>query len=562
METDPSAPDPARPADAWRLLTPFVVALAIFVILATSLALTKAPWCDEGWFANPAYNLAFHGQMGTNVLEPSGHFLNAYLKGIQERTYYVVPIHMVALAGWFKIFGFSLLAMRAYSMVWGALGLLFIFYILYRLFPDPRVAQLGTLMTAIDFIYLWNSADGRMESSANALALASMAAYLYLRERNFRNAVLVSQVLGAAAVFTHPNALLVLLALPVLVWRFDLRQVRFRHLFLAAAPYLILGALWSLYIAQSPAEFAAQFLANAAGPNSMRRWTGIIQPWLAFWMEARRYLNTYVSKSGLWSGVMNPWMILVPIFYVASLVWFTWNRRRFPAPVRAFLACTLTVVLAVTFLNGFKAPNYMMYLVPFYNASLAFWLLHRWRFGLDSKIAAAVVGIAFVSLQIAASVQHVRADEYHRDYLPLIARLKKEQTAGKTILGTAAIGFGMGFQGFADDWRLGQYSRLDPDIIVVDRSYRAFTKWYEDDEPSVFSHIVSTLTSNYRLTSSAGTFWIFERVRPGDAAPPFIDIRYLGMQRKGKKADYLFKQLLAQNGCDSLKEPFSRAASF
>ena len=74
--------------------------IVVFLTLATALARTKAPWCDEGWFANPAYNLAFHGQMGTNVLEPSGHFLNAYLSGIQERTYLMVPNHMVALAGW------------------------------------------------------------------------------------------------------------------------------------------------------------------------------------------------------------------------------------------------------------------------------------------------------------------------------------------------------------------------------------------------------------------------------------------------------------------------------
>ena len=120
MKTDagttllPAVPDPVREGveiatrgKLW-LLSPLVAAIAIFVVLATALALTKAPWCDEGWFANPAYNLAFHGQMGTNVLEPSGHFLKTYLNGIQERTYIMVPNHIVALAGWFRIFGFSL----------------------------------------------------------------------------------------------------------------------------------------------------------------------------------------------------------------------------------------------------------------------------------------------------------------------------------------------------------------------------------------------------------------------------------------------------------------------
>ncbi len=565
MEIDPPAPDRTRlafqPANrgTLRLLGPLAVAIAIFVGLATSLAFTKAPWCDEGWFANPAYNLAFHGYMGTNVLEPSGHFLNAYLKGIQERTYIVVPIHMVALAGWFRLFGFSLLAMRAYSIIWGVLGLLFLFYILYRLFPDARVAQLGTLLTAIDFMYLWSSADGRMESCANALALASLAAYLYLRERNFRNAVLVSQVLGAFAVFTHPNALLVLLVIPVVIWRFDRSQVHLRHLFLAAAPYLFLGAIWSLYIAQNPSEFAAQFFANAAGPNSERRWTGIVQPWLAVGLEAKRYFDTYVA-SGLWSGVMNPWMLLVPILYLAPLISLIRNRRTLPASVQAFLACIYTLILGMTFLNGYKASAYMLYIIPFYNGALAFWLLNRWRGGLDPKITAAVVGVAFVSLHLSSSIQHIRADEYHRDYQPLIARLKTEQAAGKTIVGTSAIGFGMGFHGFADDWRLGKYSRLEPDLIVLDRSYRAFTKWYEDDDPLVFSHIVATLTSRYRLSGRAGSFWIFERIQPSDPPAPFIDVSQIGMQKKKKKAEYLFKQLLQR--AETTKEPLSRAAIF
>ncbi len=57
---------------------------SVGLVLAGWIARTKAPWCDEGWFANPAYNLAFKGNLGSNVLEPSGHFLNAYLKGRKE----------------------------------------------------------------------------------------------------------------------------------------------------------------------------------------------------------------------------------------------------------------------------------------------------------------------------------------------------------------------------------------------------------------------------------------------------------------------------------------------
>jgi 4-amino-4-deoxy-L-arabinose transferase-like glycosyltransferase len=187
-----------------RWAAPLLVALIVYLVLSVWLAQTKAPWCDEGWFANPAYDLAFHGRMGTTVLEPSGFHLNSYFKGIQERTYLFPPNHLVALAGWFRIFGMSALTMRAYSICWGAATLPLLYYILLYLFPDRRVAQLGTLLTAIDFIYLWTTADGRPEASANALALASLAAYLHFRRQNFSKAVLISQILGASAVFVHP----------------------------------------------------------------------------------------------------------------------------------------------------------------------------------------------------------------------------------------------------------------------------------------------------------------------------------------------------------------------
>jgi hypothetical protein len=511
--------------------------IVVFLTLATALARTKAPWCDEGWFANPAYNLAFHGQMGTNVLEPSGHFLNAYLSGIQERTYLMVPNHMVALAGWFRIFGFSLFIMRAYSIAWGAVGLLIFFYILAKLFPDPRVAVWGTLFTAIDFVYLWSSADGRMDASSNAMALASVAIYLHFRERDFTKAVSLSQIVGAVAVFTHPNALLILLAVPVLAWRFDRGKIRLMHVALAVAPYVVFGMLWTVYILQSPGDFAAQFLANAAGRKS-ERWKVIIQPWIAVWLEIARHLATY-SVSSLWSGDAKGRSIFLPLAYIGAAVSFIKSGRSYGGSERMFLTLMLSVVLSMTFLNGFKASNYLIYLIPFYCAALAFSLLRLSNRGLSGTMIAIFIGAGLAWLQLADSVDHIRADEYHRQYEPTIALLRAEQASGKTIIGTAALGFGLGFHGFSDDWRLGLYSGLKPDILVLDRSYRYFTQRFETDEPPVFSHLVTTLTQNYRLSEQFGEYWIFS----DNGRRSSVDMKGMALKKNGEKAEYLFKEL-------------------
>ncbi len=515
----------AQAGSRWWWSAPLLLAIVIYLVLSLWLAHTKAPWCDEGWFANPAYNLAFRGNMGMSVLEPSGFHLNAYFRGVEQRTYLYPPNHMVALAGWFRLFGPDVFSMRVYSICWSAVSLAVLFYLFSQFFPDRRVAVIGTLFTAVDFIFLWSSADGRPEGSANALALCAVAAYLYFREQNFRKAVIYSQLLGASAAFIHPNAAVVMVALGVVAWRFDREQFRLQHLFLACGPYLFFALLWLLYILESPGDFLAQFLVHAAGHHS-ERFRNLIRPDIAIGTEIARHLTAYYL-GGLWAGVMKGWMIFVPLLYLPAVAWFLGRARQHEAPIGMFLTYGVALLLGMTFLNGFKGYFYLIYVVPIYNAMFAAWLLHLWEQNGRVRWLAAAAGLAFVSIQLSISILHIRADEYHRDYQPTIRDLARDHAEGKSIVGTAALGFGMGFSGFKDDLRLGMYSGLNPDVLVVDLAYRNFARYLEKDEPAVFAHIVTTLSSGYRLVAQHGSFWIFERAPAGldGKVAPWIDGR-------------------------------------
>jgi hypothetical protein len=539
------APAPAAPQDPRRNLRWAVAGLAasviIYAVLAFWLADTKAPWCDEGQYANSSYDLAFHGRMSTSVVEPSGYYLNAYFRGAQQRTYFNVPIQLIALAGWFRVFGASAFSARAYSICWGIVTLPILFYILWLLFPDPRVAALGALLTSIDFIFLWSTADARMEAAANALALGSLAAYLHFREKDFPKAVLYSQLLGAAAVFTHPNAALVVLMMAVLAWRFDRQKIRscgWRDLAVAAAPYLILGFFWSLYILQSPADFRAQFMANLSGHNG-ERFTKILHPDMAVLSEIDRHLGAYFI-GGLWGQVMQNWMILVPLLYLPAIIWLMLRSGGKDERLNIFATYTVAMMLGMTFLNGFKGYFYLVYVVPLYNAVLGLWLLRLWSRSVSTKLVGTVIAACFVTMQLGISVAHIRADEYHRDYLPAIRELARDRAEGKTILGTAALGFGLGFSGLKDDARLGMYSGLTPDVLVLDRAYRLYANFYAAEEPAVFDHIVTLLSSKYRLASQHGSFWIFER-RPDADARPWVDTSKLENIDKVRRAQDLFR---------------------
>ena len=516
-------------------------ALAVVLCLSLSLLLayTKAPWCDEGWFVNPAYDLALHGRMGSSVLEPTGHFLNAYLRGVQERTYIFMPVHLVALAGWIRAFGFSALKVRAYSACWSALALAALFFVLRKLFCDPRVAQLAVLFTAVDFIFLCSTADGRPEAIANCMAISAVAAYLYFRERSMAKAVLASQFFAAAGVFAHPNVFLMVFALAVLAFYLDRARMKFRYALFAAAPYAIFGLLWSFYILQKPSDFVTQFFPQAGFSG---RWTGIFRPDIAIGTEIVRHLAAYYFSCPS-SGVMKWWMAAIPFLYLPALFWFLRSRRRLERTERGFLIFTLALLCGMTFLNGFKQFFYLIYIVPLYDAVLAAWLLNLWSRSREGRLAGALIATAFVVLQLSISVQHIRADEYHRDFVPTVRELARDRAEGKSIVGTAALGFGLGYQGFRDDGRMGMYSGLEPDVLVVDRSYRAFVRQFAKTEPPVFEHIVRSLSTEYRLASQHGSFWIFERVPHGSRMQPWIDIGKIDSVEKAGRADYFLREL-------------------
>ena len=99
----------------------FVAASALIVLVYLGLGLTnvltRAPWCDEAWFGNPAYNLAFKGFMGTTVLDPaSSTWKSVKLTGIDRHTYWVMPLNLLMNAAGFRVFGFSIYSMRLLSL--------------------------------------------------------------------------------------------------------------------------------------------------------------------------------------------------------------------------------------------------------------------------------------------------------------------------------------------------------------------------------------------------------------------------------------------------------------
>ena len=144
----------------------------------------------------------------------------------------------------------------------------------------------------------------------------------------------------------------------------DRGKLRKRHVIVVAVPYLIGCSAWAVYILENPADFIAQFSANAAGRNSAR-YSGLMQPWKAVWQElVIRYICHY-GFAPLWTGPTNKWLLIIPFSYFFVFISCLRTKDIKNDKGKKCLLWLLGIhVFCLTFLMGFKAMNYMVYIVP------------------------------------------------------------------------------------------------------------------------------------------------------------------------------------------------------
>src|SRR5438067_2435947 len=98
-------------------------AIALYLVLVVSHLRTLLPWCDEGWFSDPALNLMTRGVIANTVLDPTAAWRQVRLDRIDQHAYWILPLYVDAQAGWYTLVGFGLFSMRAPSCARGHLCL-------------------------------------------------------------------------------------------------------------------------------------------------------------------------------------------------------------------------------------------------------------------------------------------------------------------------------------------------------------------------------------------------------------------------------------------------------
>ncbi len=460
--------------------------VSLYLMLAFTMALTKRPWCDEAWFATPALSLITTGHLSTTNLETAG----TWLQGIDKYTYWMMPLDLLAQAAWYRVVGFGLLSMRTLSILWGLVALGSWFIVVHRLTGRPMVALLTLLFTATDFIFVRGAGDGRMDMMNAALGFAALAAYLHWREGRLVLAIAISHTLAAASMLTHPNGLLPWAGLVGLACYLDGRRLRVWHAGVAAVPYIVGFAAWGIYISHDPAMFLQQFGGNAKG-----RWHGVTG-WIS------HTIQTYAAAFGLkttWAGALVRLKLLTLLAYLAGIagVLLTPSLRR-ARGVRALLLITTIYFAVMSLFQSANSHDYLIHIVPMYAALLSMWLDWSWAAGRIPRTILVAAAGGLVLLQLGGIAQRARLDPYRKMYMPVIEYLQQHRSPGTLVMGSAELGFHLGFTpSLIDDVRLGYYSSRRPDFIVVDERYREWFRAFAATSPTISRHVQTTLANEF-----------------------------------------------------------------
>jgi hypothetical protein len=476
------------------------LAASLYLICCLALALTRGPWYDEGFLANPSYAWITTGHPGISILDDSGPFLpfnqRMSMRGIREHIYAQMPLYVVFLAGWFKVVGFGLVRTRMFTILCGLVALLSWYSVVRKLTMDAGVAVVTFSLIAIDYGYVLRSSEGRMDALSAAFGFGALAVYLALRERNFARAVLLSHTCVAASAFTHPNGgMLAFAGLALLTLYYDRARIRPRHFAIALSPYLVASAGWGIYIAQDVQAFKAQFRLNSIQGGRLETFRS---PWNTVKREIlERYLDS-LGGVGNWSG-FKKLKVVIPLSYwagLAGVLCIGELRRR--KGYLALLLLTVTYFFVLAFTDGRKSQCYVVHIIPLFAALLAASIVWLWRKGKVYRPAVAAGVVLLCLIHVGGIFYQARADSYHKSYLPAIRFLKENTRADQAVIGPGVLGFGLRYPpNLTDDFRLGYLSGQRPDWVVVNDWYEGWFRSLKKVEPDAYQFVRTRLDNEF-----------------------------------------------------------------
>jgi len=454
------------------------------MLLAALAAFHRPAWSDEGWFADPAYNLARHGSFGSTHIDPAVY----NLKRIDQRTYWVMPGFLLGEAAWLIAAPATLFSMRLFSILWIAPAVLACYVLVSRVTRSPKAGLLAALLLAFDYQILSTAAYVRPDLMCLAFGLGALACYVALREKRLHAAAALSGFLLAISGLIHPNAVLHAFGLGVLALALDRRRLSWSILGAGLAGFGIVVSLYGLYAMQDPEAWRSQLLANSYG-RAPRSWN----PLTILWLEIKdRYVAAY--------SILSP--DLIPRLKGAALLVFASSLlvAAFARAVRDKEGTRLLLALWLAYFSmqcvfNQKLSYYLVHILPIYAALVAQVALQLpgqlsgWIGGMRRFVYLALAGYVLLN---AGGVAGLALTRSHREPERQIGTfLAKHAHDAETIIGSSAMLFALDFdKRLIDDPMLGATTGRSAEVlIIVDSLYGDLYRMYRMARPERWKQV-------------------------------------------------------------------------
>ncbi len=485
----------------------WLLAIAAVLYLAILIAhiQTRRPWNDEAWFAIPAENLAFNGFMGITNYESAG----TGMTNVNRYAFIFFPLNVVVLAGWFKIAGSSLFAVRILSSFF-AMGLIAVFFFLIKRWTQSETIAWITLgLLTVDYQMMVAASFGRYEPLVSLLGFGGYYAYLALRERDLRWALAVSNALICLCGMTHPNGLMFFAGLAFLILYHDRSRLDWGHIVWVGVPYLLGAAAWGNFIMKSPQDFQNQMRAN-----SFNR-IGLADPIGTIHREMVRYLSAFGFSEGHSAGLSGPSQlkIIVLFAYIFGVIWVAASKKlRSQSGIKVLLWLTLIHQLYFTFIEGIKFTYYVVHMVGLLSCLLAIAVYDIWsNRRLPKWIIVGALALIAV-LQVGGVLFRIRGDTMHKGYVPAITYIEQHAKPTDLVMASLEICFQYGLRdNWVDDIRWGFYSGKVPKYLVLEEAYEGNLPGFRRQLPKLADFMETRLNNEYSLVHDQGGYKIYER---------------------------------------------------
>lgn len=481
-------------------------AVCIFLFLATWSALTTRPESDEGSFANPALNLAQNGHFGTTVFEPE----KQTLLRIEQRTYWVLPLFLLNAAAAFKVFGFSLFAMRGVSIFWGLILLAAWYFIVLKISEDRTKAAVCTLFLACSYVVLLTASIGRGDTMCAALGFSAFAVYLWFREHRLLLAVFLSQSLVMLSGLTHFFGILAFFGLIFLTFYYDFRLLGWKHFLIAAVPYLIGGSAFGMWILQDFEAFKVQFVENAVMSGRMKGFSSPLSGILGeFTARYPRAFGLFESTAGHSGPIYLKSLMLVG--YAIGVLGTIFNqelrRKYFP-----LLILTAIYFFTMALIDGQKLAVYLIYIIPFYTVLLGLLICTLWEKRSLPRPLILVSATGFLLLGIGGIAMRCKQNTYSSFYKPAMEFINQNSTQTDLVMGAPESRFALNSNiNHIADGKFGMVTGKRPKYIIYDPGTEDSWKESKMFSPDFYEYFPRLLDDDYKIVYENKAYKVYEK---------------------------------------------------